>query len=88
MATQLPEMANQRADQVSLSGFNLINSPRLNKGTAFSEQERDLFDLHGLLPPHVGSKPCRSKASRSSSENAVPLFRRGELIRLNPERET
>jgi malate dehydrogenase (oxaloacetate-decarboxylating) len=41
--------------QVSLSGFNLINSPRLNKGTAFSEQERDILDLHGLLPPHVGT---------------------------------
>jgi malate dehydrogenase (oxaloacetate-decarboxylating) len=55
MATQLPEVANQKAVQVSLSGFNLINSPRLNKGTAFSEQERDVFDLHGLLPPHVGT---------------------------------
>jgi malate dehydrogenase (oxaloacetate-decarboxylating) len=55
MATQLPEVANQKAVPVSLSGFDLINSPRLNKGTAFSEQERDLFDLHGLLPPHVGT---------------------------------
>ena len=55
MTTQVQETANQQALQVSLSGFGLINSPRLNKGTAFSEAERDLFDLHGLLPPHVGT---------------------------------
>jgi malate dehydrogenase (oxaloacetate-decarboxylating) len=40
---------------ISLSGFGLINSPRWNKGTAFTNHERDIFDLHGLLPPHVGS---------------------------------
>jgi malate dehydrogenase (oxaloacetate-decarboxylating) len=47
--------AHEKPFQVSLSGFDLINSPRLNKGTAFTDQERDVFDLHGLLPPHVGS---------------------------------
>ena len=41
--------------RISLSGYDLINSSRLNKGTAFSEYERDVFDLHGLLPPHVGN---------------------------------
>ncbi|RFU45244.1 NAD-dependent malic enzyme [Paraburkholderia sp. DHOC27] len=38
-----------------LMGYDLINQPGLNKGTAFSEEERDLFHLHGLLPPHVGT---------------------------------
>ncbi len=38
-----------------LYGFTLLNHPRLNKGTAFTEAERDAFDLHGLLPPHVGT---------------------------------
>jgi malate dehydrogenase (oxaloacetate-decarboxylating) len=40
---------------VTLSGFELLTNPLLNKGTAFSEAERDLFRLHGLLPPHVGT---------------------------------
>jgi malate dehydrogenase (oxaloacetate-decarboxylating) len=55
MDEQLQTTASEQALQVSLSGFNLINSPRLNKGTAFTDRERDAFDLHGLLPPHVGS---------------------------------
>jgi malate dehydrogenase (oxaloacetate-decarboxylating) len=38
-----------------LTGFDLLNQPLLNKGTAFTEAERDALHLHGLLPPHVGS---------------------------------
>ena len=38
-----------------LMSYDLINQPGLNKGTAFTEEERDLFRLHGLLPPHVGT---------------------------------
>ena len=39
--------------ETTLSGYELLNDPLLNKGTAFTEDERDAFDLHGLLPPHV-----------------------------------
>jgi malate dehydrogenase (oxaloacetate-decarboxylating) len=41
--------------ETALSGYELLNDPLLNKGTAFTEAERDEFELHGLLPPYVMS---------------------------------
>ncbi len=34
-------------------GKELLQNPLLNKGTAFSEKERKLLQLEGLLPPHI-----------------------------------
>jgi malate dehydrogenase (oxaloacetate-decarboxylating) len=44
-----------RTVETALSGYELLNDPLLNKGTGFTEAERDVFDLHGLLPPRVAS---------------------------------
>lgn len=34
-------------------GYDLIINSRWNKGTAFTDEERDIFGLHGLIPPHI-----------------------------------
>ena len=49
------ETSTEPVFRTKLYGFTLLNHPRLNKGTAFTEEERDAFDLHGLLPPHCGT---------------------------------
>ena len=51
-----PQMQDKsRVIETALSGYELLNDPLLNKGTAFSEAERNEFELHGLLPPYVTS---------------------------------
>jgi malate dehydrogenase (oxaloacetate-decarboxylating)(NADP+) len=36
-----------------LHGIDVLHDPRLNKGTAFTEAERDALQIRGLLPPRV-----------------------------------
>jgi hypothetical protein len=38
-----------------LRGMDLLDTPIWNKGTAFNDNERAIFGLHGLLPPRVES---------------------------------
>ncbi len=44
------------APHVMPRGVQLLHDPLLNKGTAFTEAERDALGLRGLLPPHVFSQ--------------------------------
>lgn len=43
----------QRYMAVAQKGRALLLDPLINKGTAFTQRERDELDLHGLLPPAV-----------------------------------
>jgi malate dehydrogenase (oxaloacetate-decarboxylating)(NADP+) len=48
-------------DANSPRGIALLRDPLLNKGTAFTEQERDTLGLRGLLPAHVLSMEAQAK---------------------------
>jgi malate dehydrogenase (oxaloacetate-decarboxylating) len=48
-------MVDEDIIEVDLAGPDLLSNPLLNKGTAFTDGERDAFGLHGFLPPHVGT---------------------------------
>jgi hypothetical protein len=43
----------QRYRAVNAKGRALLLNPLTNKGTAFTQRERDGLDLHGLMPPAV-----------------------------------
>src|ERR1041384_7804077 len=42
-------------------GLALLRDPLLNKGTAFTEQERDALGLRGLLPAHMLSMEAQAE---------------------------
>jgi malate dehydrogenase (oxaloacetate-decarboxylating) len=56
MATHMhsdPTHGEDNVIETTRAGYELLATPLLNKGTAFTEAERDAFELHGLLPPSV-----------------------------------
>src|SRR4029079_9816624 len=62
---------------------------RLNKGTAFSEEERDTFGLHGLLPPRVASiEEQVSRVLAACRKSATDLERNAFLRDLQDTNET
>ncbi|MDR3725247.1 MAG: NAD-dependent malic enzyme [Terracidiphilus sp.] len=67
--------------RTSLSGIDLLLNARLNKGTAFTEAERDEFDLHGLLPPHLGTLEDQRERRWKAIENRDTPFGKYNLMR-------
>jgi malate dehydrogenase (oxaloacetate-decarboxylating)(NADP+) len=69
-----------------ISGIQLIHDPFLNKGTAFTEEERDALGLRGLLPPRVFSMEMQAKrVLENFSEKTTDLEKYLYLISLQDE---
>ncbi len=77
--TSLPDWNSPVA--VRLGGYDLINTPMLNKGTSFTDDERDTFHLHGLLPPHVGSLDEQVRRRLKALRGLATDFERYSFLR-------
>jgi malate dehydrogenase (oxaloacetate-decarboxylating) len=67
--------------RTGLSGYNLLNTPCLNKGTAFTTEERDAFDLHGLLPPHIGTLDDQIERRKKALQDQPNDFAKYSFLR-------
>ncbi|KAL1830633.1 hypothetical protein ACET3Z_000284 [Daucus carota] len=70
------------------SGHTLLRDPRHNKGTAFTEKERDAHYLRGLLPPVVLSQELQEKKMIQNIRNyEVPLQKYMAMMDLQERNE-
>ncbi|OED42233.1 NAD-dependent malic enzyme [Endozoicomonas sp. (ex Bugula neritina AB1)] len=72
-----------------LTGRQLLENSLLNKGTAFSSEERSELDLHGLLPPRVETmeEQCR-RAYKAFAIKPTPILKHIYLRSLQDTNET
>ena len=72
-----------------MKGPALLHDPLINKGTAFTEQERDVLDLRGLLPPHVHTIAEQAeRVMKNFKLKPDDLERYVQLISLQDRNET
>src|SRR3990172_4908721 len=64
------EKPNANGNQPMPSGLALLRDPALNRGTGFTEAEREKYNLRGFLPPHV----------HNQDEQAVRVLARLRLL--------
>ena len=79
--TQAPTPADTTVIRTHLSGYDLLLHPEFNKGTAFTEEERDAFALHGLLPPHIGTLEDQRARRKRAFDNQPSAFAKYTLMR-------
>ena len=72
-----------------VTGMQLLRDPLLNRGSAFTERERDALGLRGLLPPHVHSMEEQAeRALKHIRRQPTDLEKYIELSALHDRNET
>lgn len=82
------DQEGHRYIQPLIRGFNLTRIPLLNKGTAFTEQEREELGLEGLLAPQIDSlEALVERAYREFQRRSDPIDRHIYLRNLQDRNE-
>ncbi|CAF3084517.1 unnamed protein product [Rotaria sp. Silwood2] len=72
----------------AIKGVELLRNPSLNKGTAFTLEERQHMGIHGLLPPAVVSQEIQALRVMTNLQRAQDdLDRYNELMNLSDRNE-
>ena len=72
-----------------VKGVEWLNNPVFNKGTAFTEGERDALGLRGLLPPHVQTMDEQvQRVLANFRSKSSDLERYIQLVALQDRNET
>ena len=80
---------SEQTIDVSERGTSLLHDPLLNKGTAFTYEERDELGLFGLLPPHIDEMETQiQRAHQALDSKNTDLGRHIYLRQLQDTSET
>ncbi len=76
-------MVKREPIPLSQTPLEILSMPLINKGTAFTQEERDQLGLNGLLPLHVSSlKEQLDRSYQNFSKKRTPLGKYEFLISL------
>jgi malate dehydrogenase (oxaloacetate-decarboxylating)/malate dehydrogenase (oxaloacetate-decarboxylating)(NADP+) len=72
--------------EVDFDGFEILHNPILNKGSAFTREERRLFNMDGFLPPAVCSLEEQAERSYENYVNKPTDIERYIFLRSLQDR--
>lgn len=88
-SVQLDALTGEKYIEVPFKGHLLVEHPIYNKGSAFTEQEKDQLDLYGILPQQVSTMDIQvDRAYENYSKKTSPIEKYIFLLSLLDRNET
>jgi len=89
MTTSKKQTSHRSGRALPVKGVDWLNNPVFNKGTAFTDAEREVLGLRGLLPPHVHTMEDQVvRVTKNSHSKPNDLERYVQIVSLQDRNET